>query len=379
MNPSDPLPRPLYDAVDRAVRSAAPALSEEERAAIVEHHVRQAFSSEEPGSLSPREAAHAVATAKRQLSAARDQLANAPVREMPPVIVDADWKDLEVAMESNRERLLSFRGVVGFGLAPRICGGLETDEPAVVVYVRRKQALTELDPGLRLPKEIEGPRGQRVPLDVVEVGALKRQLLCGASIGHAAAALRKRWATVGLIARDDFTGQPVAITAMHLTGLKGDFPPGTPVKFVTPDASRPGSRPLGVLLKGTRRGVDAAKVSILDPSGVPSPPFVEGIGEVKGTRVLSHPGDRRMPVQLFGARSGYREGIVDTPLTELPKFGLGKCILISTACKEGDSGAAVLDMERRVIGTLVGALRSRPHIHVVNPIGAVLNALNCSL
>lgn len=379
MNPSDPLLRILYDAVDGAVRSVAPSLSEAERAAMVEHHVRQALPPEEPVTMTPREAAHAVATAKRHLAAARDQLAQAPVREMPPVLVDADWEELESAMESNRERLLSFRGVVGFGLAPRIRGGMETDEPAVVVYVRRKQALKDLDPGRHLPTEIEGPRGQRVPVDVVEVGGLKRQLLCGASIGHAEAGLKHRWATVGLIARDDFTGQPVAITAMHLTGLKRDFPPGTPLKFLTPDASRPGSRPLGVLLKGTRRGVDAAKISIIDPSGLPSPPFVEGIGEVKGTRVLSHPGDRKMPVQLFGARSGYREGLVDTPLVELPQFGLGKCILISTACKEGDSGAAVLDMDRRVIGTLVGALRSRPHIHVVNPIGAVLNALNCSL
>jgi hypothetical protein len=325
----------------------------------------------------PYAAARAAVEAKEQLGEARRRLSETPA-DAPPVIVDAAWQPLDAALHAHRERLLAIPGVAGFGLATRRRGGIDVGEPCVVVYVIRKRSPGTLarKKVATIPATLSPPGGgQSVPVDVVAVGGLKRLLVCGASIGHAAVELRDRAATLGLVATDNFTGRPVALTAMHLTGLE-EFPPGEPIEFLCPDASQAGSLPLGLLLKGTMSGVDAAKIGIRP--GIEAQRFVRGIGPIEGTRILSHPGDTNTSVQLFGAKSGLRHGVIDTPRNFLPEFGLGEVILVNIQARRGDSGAAVLDMDRRVLGLLVGELEGRPGVHVVSPIRSILLALNCT-
>jgi hypothetical protein len=325
----------------------------------------------------PRDAARAVVDAKLRLARARQRLAAAPVRDTPAVIVDPEWADFETALQENAPWLRSLPGVVGYGLATRVKDGLDTGEPCVAVYVGRKRSPRGLARRKEtvLPRVLEAPGGAQVPLDVVQVGRLRRRLLCGTGLGHPPGPQQGNVATLGLVARDDLTGEPVALTAMHLTGLE-EFPPGDELSFVCPEVAVSGSRALGRLLQGTMRGVDAAKISITPPLVVER--FVRGIGPIAGTRVLSHPGDRNTPVQLFGARSGFRQGVIDTPRTSLPEFGLEEAFLVRIDCRGGDSGAAVLDMDRHVLGLLVGELSDRPGVHAVSPIGPVLLALNCT-
>lgn len=65
-------------------------------------------------------------------------------------------------------KLLRYPNVVGVAEGIRTRQGKPTGEPCVVVYVERKIARTELEPGEILPSDIEG-----IPVDVVEIGKVE--------------------------------------------------------------------------------------------------------------------------------------------------------------------------------------------------------------
>jgi hypothetical protein len=378
MNPSDSVEAELYKVVDEAIGAVLPTLSAPERVQVVERFIAAGLRAVRSPLDDIRDAARDTVEAKRHLAEARSRLAKSTDPAMPPVIVDPEWTPLDEALQAHAERLLSTPGVVGFGLGTRRRGGIDVGEPCVTVYVQRKRTPRSLARGRiePVPAYLTSPGGVDVPVDVLQVGLLRRHVVCGTSVGHSAVGNENDWATIGAVVRDRATGREVVLTAMHLTGLSS-FPPGPSLSFSAPDRSRPGAFPLGQLLQGTMRGVDAAKISVVPPASVQ--PFIRSIGPINGTRVLSHPGDRDTPVQLFGARSGYLRGTIDTPRSYLPEFGLGEVILVAVPTRRGDSGAAVVDMAGRVLGLVVGELTGQPHLRVVSPIGPILTALNCEL
>jgi hypothetical protein len=175
----------------------------------------------------------------------------------------------------------------------------------------------------------------------------------------------------------DVTGNLVALTAMHVTGER-EFPPGNPIGIVSPSRIEGGARPFGIVMRGTRSGIDAAKISVLDPSSVTTD--IAEIGAVRGWRPLSNPGDRNTAVRMFGARTGHAVvGRIVEPMVELPQYGLDAAILVDIPSVNGDSGAAIVDNEHLVLGLLIGESSQLHGLRVFNPISRVLAQLGCNI
>jgi hypothetical protein len=284
------------------------------------------------------------------------------------------WSRVNAALHLHERALSTVPNVLGTGMSYRRRGGAWTNEPCVVVYVRIKQQPKELE-GPRLPAVLTISDGRSVGVDVVEAGSLERRLACGARIGYRGLGSGQGWGTLGLVARSRVDGRPVAITAMHVTGLE-TFPPGEKLLFEAVDS--PGGEPvaLGHLLQGVMDGVDAAKVSIDHPIRVAR--FLPGVGELKQARHLG-PWDLHAPVHLYGARSRYQPGFVTDLDVSYPRDGLRGAFQVKMKCGNGDSGAVCCDLSGRVLGLYVGSRSSDSATQVFCPMTAVLEVLDCEL
>ncbi len=263
----------------------------------------------------PRYAA-ALAVAKRELRAARRALARTTKPGAPAVVLPSSWQWAQRLVERRRHSLLRIPGVVGVGLGFKQTNGLDTGQPCVTVFVRRKvpeEALARVG-SPAIPRSLrEGKR--RLPVDVIALGCLRRHthLTAGTSLGPREYAGRKRQGTLGAYARLP-NGNAVGITAMHVTWYREyAWQPGDPIEpMLHPSPLISGApRRVGRLLRGTRHGIDAATF-LTEP---PTEPWnvLEGIGPIRGWRPTVYPGDKGTPVRMVGAVSGYRRGILDHP------------------------------------------------------------------
>jgi hypothetical protein len=215
-----------------------------------------------------------------------------------------------------------------------------------------------------------------VPIDVVDFGHLEPHVQGGDSLGLVS---ENEKATIGLFARDKFTGQTVALTAMHATGLL-EFPPGPTVDFSSPSSvDSPSPAFLGTLLQGTRTDIDAAKISVAAAS---APSFsIKGIGPVRGARELALPGDQGTAVRMFGAESGFRAGRITIPYAVIQddEMNLNPAILVEIATEAGDSGAVIVDNANVALGFLVGIPSRFPRWRAFSPAKLVFQRLSCTL
>ncbi len=328
-----------------------------------------------PNTARLRKAVEQMSRAKQQLARARDEAARASPVGSPAVYVDRKWREAYATLERNRARLLAVPGVVGFGVGYRRRGGELTKEPCIIVSVRAKWSPARLRSlgRKRIPRTLLSSRGRRIPVDVLPVGRLRLHLLAGTSMGRMQPPTR---GTIGAFAIDLETRSPVALTAMHVSDLN-QYPPGGPVAFTAPSRLENGSRPLGLLRRGTRHGVDAMKVSVAVPGIVE--PFIKAIGRVRGWRPVSVEADRGTAVRMFGARSQLQLGRIEEPFHSLPEFGLNAAILVRIDSQPGDSGAAIVDNRNLVLGLLAGELTAFPGMRAFSPIGAVLSVLRCNI
>jgi hypothetical protein len=110
---------------------------------------------------------------------------------------------------------------------------------------------------------------------IVDTGGMRRY----AAPGQCVESRRfKDRGTLGVIAVDRGSGNPVALTAMHVIPGIEEYPSPLhteEILFEAPCAG--GGSVLGRLLRGTRDGIDAAVISIDDQ--LPSN-FVSGIGSI---------------------------------------------------------------------------------------------------
>ncbi|HYR09820.1 MAG TPA: hypothetical protein VEQ60_18745 [Longimicrobium sp.] len=286
----------------------------------------------------------------------------------------APWSQVQAALHFHADAFSAIPNVVGMGMSYRRRRGTWTTEPCVTVYVRRKLPPEELYSAI-LPAALVTPDGGSVGVDVVEAGRIRRRLSCGARIGWRGLHSGQGWGTLGLVARSRVERRPVAITAMHVTGLK-EFPPGEPVRFEAADLPGGEPVPLGHLLRGLMEGVDAAKISIDHPIEVAG--FLPGVGALTEARTLE-PSDLHAPVQLYGARSRYQPGFVTDLDVSYPHDGLYGAFQVKMRCGSGDSGAVCCDLSGRMLGLYVGSRTSDATTQVFCPITAVLEALDCEL
>jgi hypothetical protein len=320
----------------------------------------------------------AVHDARRRLAAARAKLAEATTPDGPPTFVDPIYRWAERLLQQRLPSLLRYPHVLGAGLGTRVVNGIDTGEICVTVLVGRKLGDDSLKRrgDRRLPKELRAGR-RRLPLDVVQGGGLKRTAFAGQSCSVTQGVTRS--GTIGAPAVDTGNGAAVFLTAMHVTGLRELLPSsGVTLPVNVPSISEAGGAPvIGRVVHGTRVGIDAAKIVLNPPHSVIRE--IPRIGAIRGWRPMVFPGDKDIPVMMFGAASRQlHTGAIVSPVLFVPGWDLEIAITVrGFDTIEGDSGGALVDVNRFVLGFLVGT--ASDGVRVFTPAGLVLQRLGCDI
>ena len=84
---------------------------------------------------------------------------------------------------------------------------------------------------------------------------------------------------------------------------------------------------------------------------------------------------------MYGATSGLIKGHIAEPFATVcdGNMNLDPAILVEVPSQAGDSGAALVDNQCRVLGTLVGVPTQYPSWRAFSPIACVLNKLSCQI
>jgi len=363
--------------VDEVVRALlgkrAETMSAKERDAAV-----RAFTDAGKGAVQARtgnlrDAAEAMRRGKQLVADAREGMARASKPGGPAVVADRSWERQRRALRNHGGELKSREGVLGLSVGYREKGGVRTDERAVVVYVEEKKPRDSLSAAALIPERLQEGR-QEIATDVVEIGRFVRQQLeGGCSVGPQG---QKLQGTLGVFAKRKGAAGMVGLTAMHVTGRKGSFPPGDALTLCAPS----GGAVLGLLLDGRSEGIDAASI-LVSPSAAGS--FrITGIGDVRGRRAVSESGDQNAQVRIRGAQSGLLTGIITNPAQDLdlPDGAIHSAILVDEMDSQpGDSGAALVDEGGFVLGILAGRFEGGRRLVAFSPIMPILGELKCDI
>jgi len=319
-----------------------------------------------------------LSAARRALTRARRKLARLSRPGGPSDLVSNEWQWARDLLEARREKLQTIPGVVGIGLGIRRRGDIPTGEACITVYVRRKLPLAELaaEGQPRLPKTVSTGK-RRLAVDVIELGTLRRQLDAGSSLSPLPP-VQPLQGTLGVFAQDLDHGGTVALTAMHVTGF-AEFPDqiSQPPSFCSPSLPA-GGAVFGTLRQGTMTGIDAAKLALGTPRSAIS--LLPNIGQIRGWRPTTYPGDQGVEVRLFGGVSGFQSGFIVNPAVSLPSENLDSAILVNIQTTAGDSGCALVDPEDLLLGFLVGGGTSTlNNLRVFTPASLVLSRLRCEV
>lgn len=328
-----------------------------------------------------REAIQRLNAARAELAAARAALAAASVVGQQPARSGASR-----LLDAHRRELLAVPGVVGVGI-----GLGARREPRIAVFVQPAPAATHdwiaitqmrLTEGRALPFGIDviaftGLAPQPVPTAVVDEGWLAQlpdasTLTPGDGVGQVSPATRGTLGVFGSANDDDAI---VGITAMHVIEHLDQIT--SPIAVVQrDDLADPGAR-AGEIDRGTRKGVDAARIRLAP--GVAPRVEIPTIGAVRGWRPAIE-ADIGPGVSLYGATSGHLDGAIKHVDVDFPAFKLAHTLLVEIPTEEGDSGAALVDSDGYVLGFLVGASNLiESSQRIFSPVGLVLASLDCNI
>jgi hypothetical protein len=319
--------------------------------------------------------------------------------------------------------LLAKRNVVGVGLGHKIRGGEDTGELSLVVSVTRKEPVSALTPRDRVPRALDNIR-----TDVVETGVLRafpngpselgprdrwRPVVpAGVSVGHymitagTFGCLVQRGEELFILSNNHVLAnsnecaewdpilQPgpadgggsedrIARLAQYVPLVFETEPSECEiadwvVKLLNAIGGALGSRHQLEAVKrssGTNR-VDAALARPLSPNQVTNE--ILGIGVPVGVGAAS----LGTQVQKSGRTTGYTEGTITQVDATLridyygPKALFTGQLVASPMSQGGDSGSAVLDMDRGVVGLLFAGSEGAT---ILSPIDEVLSALDVEL
>ncbi|HEV7283921.1 MAG TPA: hypothetical protein VGN75_03615 [Kaistia sp.] len=285
----------------------------------------------------------------------------------------------------------------GCGVARRVSGGRQLPDHALKVYVQEKRPVSRLGDAL-VPRRLTLPDGTVVETDVEAIGRVKphgasdrvRPFWPGVGISHAAGTT----GTLGLLVRrKDDPSALYLLSCAHVLaaegiGRRGDgiYQPGVdqnPVHGGNAIAVLEEAIPFDYSPYGHNTPADAAIARILERSSAQSalrgrdaPPL--GPGTVRR--------DKR--VTIYGVMSSGREGIIkDIDYTPhfcfrhpdrpgLHRVGFRNHIMCGGIgenadrgiSKDGDSGAALLDADGRVLGVVCGGSPARTIASRIAPI-----------
>ena len=164
--------------------------------------------------------------------------------------VEMSLLDRMYVPDEIKQEFLAKKNVVGFGIGYKVSKGIQTDRPAVVALVRKKETLYNLTPEDMIPAFANG----LVATDVIEVGDIKalayngryRPAPGGVSIGH----YKITAGTLGTLVRDTVTNQILILSNNHVLANSNDASLGDVI--LQPgaiDGGRVGYDNIGTLLR----------------------------------------------------------------------------------------------------------------------------------
>ena len=313
---------------------------------------------------------------------------------------------------------MSMTNVVATGVGFKIAGDQVTTEPSVIVSVVKKLPLAQLAEAALVPKTING-----VKTDVIETGTIvafqqqqkMRPARPGISLGHyqitagTLGCLVQKNGQVFILSNNHVLansntaqlGDPIWQPGKYDGGTSADqigtlaqfipigFPSATP-PLPTPNP-QPGCSPLAAIMK------------LINPAGSASTPQINAPGNNTVDCALARPlsPDQVTPdilnigipvgvgaatlgtaLQKMGRTTAYTTGqITQIDVTVSVDYG-GKVgvyknqLMAGAMSAGGDSGSAVLDMQKRVVGLLYAGSDTTT---IMNPIQFVLAALQVQL
>jgi hypothetical protein len=285
------------------------------------------------------------------------------------------------------------RGIQGIGIGEKITDGEKLQELVLKIYVQKKKPRTKVKN--LVPRHVQLPGlPEKIPTDVEEIGIVKREpnttrvrpAIPGFSIGH----VRVSAGTLGCVVRKRGDAKTLYVLSnSHVLadeglGAKGDtiLQPG---KY---DGGKPATDVLAELADwvafqfastGYSNLVDAAIAKVKGARNVTSAIRLLGVPAGVNRTVT-----RGMQVQKTGRTTDYTVGVVKDinyrTAFEYKKPGGGKGrvgfrdqVLCTRYTAPGDSGSAVLNMDREVVGLHFAGSDSSS---IFNRIGHVLDALS---
>ncbi|GAB6159202.1 hypothetical protein JCM39194_24020 [Desulfotomaculum varum] len=325
-------------------------------------------------------------------------------------------------LEKARWRLLGMKNVVGVGVGHKYVDMQRTEQPAIIIFVKKKEEPQNLSREHLVPYQING-----LTTDVIEVGEVRlldeertkhvRPAQPGLSIGH----YRVTAGTFGAVVRDRQTGERLILSNNHILAnatngkdgraaigdpilqpgeydggtrddriatllryiplQKGEAPATCPVangaaRFfnIFVHTIRPNYDLRFIKRGGTPNIVDCAVARPVRPDLITDE--ILGIGKVQGVE-RAKPG---MQVVKSGRTTGITRGVVtavgatmEVKLDDENSAYFADQVVTDMKSQGGDSGSLVLNQENRAVGLLFAG---SDKVTVCNHIQNVLDQLN---
>jgi hypothetical protein len=319
-------------------------------------------------------------------------------------------KEAITAKEQYLDKLFVMPNVVGIGIGFKVSGGVVTRELAITISVSKKVATAQLTAGEIIPKLIG-----TFKTDVIETGVFKafqdpkqkmRPARPGVSIGHynitagTFGCLVKRGSDVFILSNNHVLADSNNGKAGDAIWQPGKYDGGTdadkigeladyvPLAFDSSDGeTQPGCLATLLRLFGAQpradginqpgnNHVDCALARPLSPGLVT--PDILSIGKPTGVGAAT----LGASVQKFGRTTNYTQSqIIQVDVTATvdydgPTAVFQGQLMAGAMSQGGDSGSAVLDDQKRVVGLLYAGSDSTT---LLNPIQDVLTALNVEI
>ena len=307
-------------------------------------------------------------------------------------------------------RLLRRKNVVGVGIARKVVGGRQTNEPCVVVFVERKVPKPNLGRKDLIPDRIETMKtdvvetgrivalqSRTVKTDAVETGRIValqsrtgriRPAPGGVSIGH----FRITAGTLGAVVRRG--GTRVILSNNHVLANSNDGRRGDAILQPGPVDGGTSADQIATLEDFVRISFDGFLDLLLGLFGIVRPPRnvvdaavarplrdsdvsdeILGIGPVSGMA----PATIDMAVRKSGRTTGLTQGRVTAiAATVRVSYGLTRTArfrdqIVATALSQGgDSRSLVVDVSNRAVGLLFAGSSNTT---ILNPISQVASKL----
>lgn len=120
------------------------------------------------------------------------------------------------SLDKHKSRFMGLPNVCGIGVGYKRKNLQRTDQPALIIFVEKKEKWENLSRGERIPKKVSG-----LETDVIEIGKVRllgirqerhRPAQPGLSIGH----YKISAGTFGAVVKDIETGEPLILSNNHI-------------------------------------------------------------------------------------------------------------------------------------------------------------------